>query len=165
MWNRETLVKLTVGISDMKTSCDPDDVILTHSLGSCIGLVLYDPELHIGGLIHCMLPLSELDPARAQVMPQMFTDTGVSLLIAELLGMGADKRRLVAKVAGAAKLLGGSNSFNIGERNQVVLRKILQKNEIPVAGEDTGGNKARTLFLHMDTGTTLLRSGGTEYEL
>jgi chemotaxis protein CheD len=94
----------------------------------------------------------------------MFTDTGVPLLITALLGMGAEKRRLVAKVAGAAKLLGSSNSFNIGERNQVVLRKILWKNKILIANEETGGSKARTLSLHMDTGTTVLRSGGTEHE-
>ena len=158
-------MKLTVGISDMKTSRNPDDIIVTHSLGSCIGLVLYDPEVRIGGMIHCMLPLSKLDPGRAQAMPQMFTDTGVPLLITALLEMGAEKRRLIAKVAGAAKLLGSSSTFNIGERNQVVLRKILWKNKILIAGEETGGTKARTLFLHMNTGTTLLRSGGTEYEL
>lgn len=158
-------MKLTVGISDMKTSRDPSDVIITYSLGSCIGLSLYDPVAKVGGLIHCMLPLSRIDPERARLMPQMFTDTGVPLLIGTVMEMGAEKRRLVAKVAGAGKLLESGSTFNIGERNQVVLRKVLWKNSILIAGEETGGSQARTMILQMDTGKTLLRSGGKEYEL
>jgi len=158
-------LKITVGISDMKTSSGADDVIITHSLGSCIGLSLYDPIARIGGMVHCMLPLSQIDPTRAQAMPAMFTDTGVPLLIQSMLDLGAEKRRLTAKVAGAAKLLGNSNTFNIGDRNQVILRKVLWKNKILIAGEDTGGTKARTMMLHMGTGVTTLRSGGLEYEI
>lgn len=158
-------MKLTVGISDMKTTSNMDDVLVTYSLGSCIGLALYDPKAQVGGMIHCMLPLSQIDPQRAQSMPQMFTDTGVPLLLRTLIDMGAEKRHLVAKVAGAAKLLDSSNTFNIGERNQVVLRKVLWKNKILIAGEETGGSKARTMMLYMSTGKTVLRSGGTEYEI
>ena len=149
----------------MKTSTNPDDIIVTYSLGSCIGLALYDPVAHIGGMIHCMLPLSRIDPDRARALPQMFTDTGVPLLISTLLDLGAEKRRLVAKVAGAAKLLDNGSTFNIGERNQVVLRKVLWKNKILIDGEETGGSKARTLMLHLDSGKTIIRSGGNEYEI
>ena len=158
-------MKLTVGISEMKTSTDPNDVIVTHSLGSCIGLSLYDPKPRIGGLIHCMLPISEIDPERASVLPHMFTDTGVPLLISAMLDLGADKNRLIAKVAGAARLLDCSNVFNIGLRNQVVLRKVLSINNILIAGEDTGGTKARTMILRMESGETILRSRGQEYEI
>lgn len=158
-------MKYVVGISEMKVSDRPEDVLITYSLGSCIGLVLYEPRLQIGGLIHCMLPLSKIDPARAIERPCMFTDTGVPQLLGALLDMGAEKRNLIAKVAGAASLLDNNGSFNIGERNQVVLRKILWKNQILIQAEETGGTKARTLSLHLETGVTLLRSGGVEYEL
>jgi len=158
-------VKYIVGISEMKVSSQPGDSLITYSLGSCIGLSLYDPEVKAGGLIHCMLPLSKIDPERAKERPCMFTDTGVPLLIETLLDLGADKRRLVAKVAGAARLLGDSNCFNIGERNQVVLRKLLWKNKMFIAGEETGGTLARTMSLDLNTGVTMLRSGGREYEL
>ncbi len=149
----------------MKTSQNADDIIITYSLGSCVGLSLYDPKIKVGGIIHCMLPLSRIDPERARTMPHMFADTGVPSLIQSLLDMGAEKGRLIAKVAGAAKLLNSSNTFNIGERNQVVVRKVLWKNKILVAGEDTGGSCARTMFLNMESGTTTLRSGGKEYDL
>ncbi len=158
-------MKYVVGISEMIVSDKPEDVIITYSLGSCIGLTLYEPRLRIGGLIHCMLPLSKIDPARAIERPCMFTDTGVPLLLTTLLNMGAEKRNLIAKVAGAASLLDNNGSFNIGERNQVIVRKLLWKNQILIQGEETGGTKARTMSLNMETGVTLLRSGGVEYEL
>ena len=158
-------MKHVVGISEMVVSDRPEDMIITYSLGSCIGLTLYEPRLRIGGLIHCMLPLSKIDPARAVDRPCMFTDTGVPLLLTTLLNMGAEKRNLIAKVAGAASLLDNNGSFNIGERNQVILRKLLWKNQILIQGEETGGTKARTMSLNMENGVTLLRSGGVEYEL
>lgn len=162
---KDASLQHTVGISEMKTSTAPEDVIVTYSLGSCIGLALYDPEVHIGGLIHCMLPLSKIDAERAQQNPCMFTDVGVPRLIQALLDLGADKRRLVAKVAGAAALLDDSNTFRIGERNMVVLRKVLWKNNILIAAEDTGGTVARTVYLYMDNGATIIKSGGRQYEL
>lgn len=158
-------MKYIVGISEMIVSDNPEDLIITYSLGSCVGLTLYEPRLRIGGLIHCMLPLSKIDPARAVDRPCMFTDTGVPLLLTTLLNMGAEKRNLIAKVAGAASLLDNNGSFNIGERNQVIVRKLLWKNQILIQGEETGGTKARTMSLNMETGVTLLRSGGVEYEL
>ena len=158
-------MKHVVGISDMKVTAGPGDSIITHSLGSCIGLALYDPEIRAGGLIHCMLPLSKIAPALAGGRPLMFIDTGVPLLIDALLDMGAEKRRLVATVAGAAQMLDRNNHFNIGERNQVILRKILWKNQIPIAAEDTGGTMARTMNLEIATGITTLRTGGRVYEM
>lgn len=158
-------MKYVIGISEMKVSDRPEDTLITYSLGSCIGLSLYDPKHRIGGLIHCMLPLSKIDPARAAERPCMFTDTGVPLLLTTMLQMGAEKRNLIAKVAGAASLLDNNGSFNIGERNQVILRKLLWKNQILIQAEETGGTKARTLSLNLENGVTLLRSGGQEYEL
>ncbi len=155
----------TIGISEMKVSDRPEDVLVTYSLGSCVGLTLYDPVARIGGMIHCMLPLSKIDPAKAASNPCMFTDTGVPALMTALLQMGAQKQRLVARVAGAARLLDDQNTFKIGERNYIVLRKILWKNNVLIAAEDTGGNKARTLYLYLDTGRTMVKSQGQEVEL
>ncbi len=158
-------MQYTVGISEMKISSNPQDVLVTYSLGSCVGLALYDPQAKVGGLIHCMLPLSKIDEARAVQNPCMFTDTGVPLMMQALFDLGAERRRIVAKVAGAAKLLDDSNTFRIGERNHVVLRKILWKNNILIAAEDVGGTVARTMYVHLDTGATIIKSAGREYEL
>ena len=155
----------TIGISEMKVASEPDDTLITYSLGSCVGLSLFDPVTSIGGLIHCMLPLSKIDKDRAARSPYMFVDTGVPLLIREMLSKGAAKKRLVAKVAGAAQLMDSNNVFRIGERNKVVLRKLLWKNNILIAAEETGGNIPRTMTLYLADGRTTLRNAGQEREL
>lgn len=156
---------VTVGISEMRVSRDPQDVIVTYSLGSCVGLTVFDPVAHIGGMVHCMLPLSKIDPAKAQATPCMFTDTGVPALLQAVLDLGAQKKRLVAKVAGASRLLDEKGTFNIGERNYTVLRKVLWKNDILIAAEDVGGTIPRTLYLYLDSGRVAIKSRGTETEL
>lgn len=154
-----------IGIAEMQVSNQPDDVLVTYSLGSCVGLSLYDPVAHVGGMIHCMLPLSKIDPAKAQANPCMFADTGIARLLQTVFDMGAERRHIVAKVAGGASLLDEKGLFKIGERNYTVLRKMLWKNSVAVAGEDVGGNASRTLHLYMDTGRTTIKSGGKEVEL
>ena len=161
----EMWVNITIGISEMEVSNRPDDVLVTYSLGSCVGLSLYDPVAGVGGMVHCMLPLSRLDRDKAQAKPCMFTDTGVPALIRSMLELGASRQRLVAKVAGAAAPLDDNGVFNIGERNYVVLRKVLWKNDILIAAEDVGGTKARTMYLFMDSGKTRIKSQGQEVEL
>lgn len=155
----------TVGISEMKVSSEPDDVLVTYSLGSCVGLTLFDPKVRVGGIIHCMLPLSRVDPAKAKKNPCMFADTGVLKLIASVLELGANKKDLVAKVAGASKIMDDKGMFKIGERNHTVLRKVLWKNSILIAAEDVGGADARTMTLYMADGRTTIKTWGTEREL
>jgi chemotaxis protein CheD len=154
-----------VGISEMKVSSNPNDVLIAYSLGSCIGLSLYDPVIRMGGMIHCMLPESKIDSGKAHANPCMFTDTGVPELLQAMIGLGGAKHRLIAKVAGAAGLLEANGAFKIGERNYIVLRKILWNNSISIAAEDTGGTIVRTMCLHIGTGKTTVRSRGEEREL
>jgi len=158
-------VQHTVSISEMAVSKHPDDVLITYSLGSCVGLSLYDPASGVGGLIHCMLPLSKIDPKKAKANPPMFTDTGVTALLEDVFNEGASRKHLVAKVAGGASLLDEKGMFKIGERNYTVLRKILWKNNILIAAEDVGGTIARTMALYMDSGRTTIKSQGKEVEL
>ncbi len=154
-----------ISVSEMKVSDARDDILVTHSLGSCVGLTLHDPVEGIGGMIHCMLPLSKIDPLKARANPCMFTDTGVSSLLQEMFNMGARRKRLIAKVAGCAQLLDEKKLFKIGERNYTVLRKILWKNDIMVAAENIGGTIPRTIYLHIETGKTILKVRGREIEL
>lgn len=158
-------MRITVGISGMAVSADPGETLITYSLGSCVGLSLWDPAAGVGGLIHSMLPLSKIDPAKAAANPCMFVDTGIPALLQALFDRGAQRRTLVAKVAGGSQIMDEKGIFNIGERNCTVLRKLLWKNEILVSGEDTGGSLPRTMSLCMQTGRTVLKSRGMEKEL
>ena len=155
----------TVSVSEMQVSNTQTDVLVTYSLGSCAGLSLYDPVAEVGGLIHCMLPLSKIDREKAKNNPQMFVDTGVPALLQKMFNMGAQRKRIIAKVAGCAQLLDEKKLFRIGERNYTVLRKVLWKNDILIAAEDVGGSIPRTIFLYMDTGVTILKIRGQEVEL
>ena len=154
-----------VGISEMFVSTSPSDQIVTYSLGSCIGVSIYDPVALVGGMVHCMLPLSKIDPAKAEAKPCMFTDTGVTTLLQTMFDKGATRRNMTVKVAGAASLLDQKGFFKIGERNYTVLRKILWKNNFLIESEDVKGTKSRTLTLYMNTGRTTIKSGGKEVEL
>lgn len=154
-----------VGISEKKVSANPEDHIITYSLGSCVGLALYDPASKVGGMVHCMLPLSASDPEKASRIPEMYTDTGVVSLLEEMIRQGAQKGRLVAKVAGGANALDPNDRFKIGERNVTVLRKVLWKNNIMIAAEDTGGKDPRTLSLLLNDGKTTIKSLGNEKQL
>jgi chemotaxis protein CheD len=109
-----------------------------------------------------MLPLSKIDVAKAKANPCMFTDTGVFALLQAVSNLGAERKHLRAKVAGASCFLDEKGVFKIGERNYTVLRKILWKNDILIAAQDIGGTVSRTMYLYMATGETRIKSGGQE---
>lgn len=155
-------VRYTVDIADMKVSNNPEDVLVTYALGSCIGVAVYDPQACVGGLIHCQLPLSKMNPEKAAANPYLFTDTGVAELLRTVFSMGAQKSRLIVKVAGGSNLLDEKGTFKIGERNYTVLRKILWKNGILIKAESVGGSISRTMQLFMSDGTITIKSSGQE---
>jgi chemotaxis protein CheD len=157
-------MRLVVVVADMKVG-RVGDVLVTHALGSCLGLMVYDPEEKVGGLLHAMLPLSKINPQKASENPLMFVDTGVPRLFEELYSMGARKHRLVIKAAGCGRPMGNNELFKIGERNYTVLKKILWKNSILLNAEDVGGSVSRTVYWNLATGKTTISSNGTEREL
>jgi chemotaxis protein CheD len=151
---------MIVGVGDMRVSDNPDVVLTTYSLGSCIGLCIYDPSARVGGLLHYMLPESSIDAAKARNAPFMFGDMGIPLLFKESYRLGAQKNRLRVSVVGGAEILDQKGFFNIGKRNYTLLRKLLWKNNVMIDFEDVGGNVNRTLKLEVGTGTTWLKTSG-----
>jgi chemotaxis protein CheD len=156
---RKTLV---VGVADMVVSNDASAELVTYSLGSCLGVTAYDPAQRIGGLLHLMLPDSTIDAAKAASAPWMFVDTGIPHLFRAVCNLGADRKRLIVKVAGGAQLLDPQGVFNIGERNHRALKALLAKNGYRIHGEDVGGHASRTVRLYMTTGSFYIKSPGVE---
>lgn len=154
-----------VDIADYKVSNDSACTLVTYSLGSCIGVTVWDPEAGVGGMIHYMLPDSSLSPEKAATNPAMFADMGIPKLFRAAYELGAEKKRMVVKVAGGSQLLDDAGTFNIGKRNYVMLRKIFWKNGVLIDAEDVGGNTSRTVRLKIDTGCVTVRSRGEEVEL
>jgi chemotaxis protein CheD len=156
---------ITVDIADMKISTEGAGRIITYSLGSCIGVTVYDPVRKIGGMIHCMLPMSGINPEKAAQVPYMFVDTGIPAFFNRILELGAEKKDLMIKVAGGAQMLDEGKIFNIGERNMAVLRKILWKNNLLIQSFDVGGSTGRTMTLYMDSGRVTVKINGREVDL
>jgi chemotaxis protein CheD len=158
-------VDRVIDIADFKTSADRRDTLVTYSLGSCIGVTVWDPEVKVGGMIHYMLPEGSISPDKAKANPAMFADTGIPRLFRAVYELGAVKKRLIVKVAGGARLLDDKGTFNIGKRNYVMLRKIFWKNGVLITSEDTGGSASRTLRLNVGTGRVTLKTRSQEVEL
>ncbi len=157
-------MRYTIVVGDMRTG-EKEDLLITHALGSCLGLTVYDPEIQIGGLLHAMLPLSKINREKAQTNPYMFVDTGVLSLLETLYEMGAKKSRLVVKASGCGNPMGRNEMFKIGERNYTVLKELLWKNNILLEAEDIGGTKSRTVNFDISSGMTIISSNGQKEEL
>jgi chemotaxis protein CheD len=154
-----------VDIADMAVTNDVNVSLITYSLGSCIGVTIWDPVARVGGMLHYMLPESAVSPEKAKVNPAMFCDTGVPRMFRAAYELGAVKKRLIVKVAGGSQLLDDNGTFNIGKRNYLALRKIFWKNGVMIDSEDVGGSVSRTVKLVVGTGAVTLKSRGDEVPL
>lgn len=157
--------KIMIGIAEMVISNNPEELLIAANLGSCLGVTVYDPVLKVGGLIHCLLPLSKSDQEKAKANPCMYVDTGVVMLLSEVLSKGAKKENLIITVAGGASINDSSNVFEIGKKNFTIFRKVMWKNNLLITAQDVGDHISRTLSLSIATGEVLLRKQGTVTEL
>lgn len=160
-----TGTKHVVGVSDMKLARAEGDIIVTHALGSCLGIVLYDPVARVGGILHAMLPQASVNPQKAEANPFAFVDVGTPAYIQQALAAGAQKSRLVVKVAGGAAMNNGADMFAVGKRNFLMLRKVLWQQGLMIRNQDVGGTISRTLYLEIATGQTWIVSRGEKWSL
>ncbi len=156
---------IKVGMADLNVCISPN-AITTLGLGSCVGIVLYDPIKKIAGMVHVMLPdstkiLNNENKAK-------FADTGIDELIRQMLTIGADRKSLIAKIAGGGQTFAFSNNsdmMRIGERNVEATKLKLQQLGIPIRAEDTGLNYGRTIEFYPETGELLIKSVGKERKI
>lgn len=151
---------IKVGMADLKVT-SPPEVLSTLGLGSCIGICLYDPVTKVSGLAHIMLPSSQT--IRNNSNRAKFADTAISDMINVMVTKGANKRRLVGKIAGGAQMFSFSSSndmMKIGARNADAVRSILKDLGIPIKADDTGGNFGRTIEFYPEDGRLLIKTIG-----
>jgi chemotaxis protein CheD len=150
---------ILVGIADMKVA-DRPHILTTMGLGSCVGATLFDPQLHIGGLLHVLLPTSN---GEAPTNKAKYADSGIPALIEKLISMGARRSALVAKIAGGANMFASnrnSNIFMVGQRNVEMCKDVLMKERIRLIASDTGGSYGRTIELNTENGQLLIKTIG-----
>ncbi|MBP8969739.1 MAG: chemotaxis protein CheD [Lachnospiraceae bacterium] len=151
---------IKVGMADLKT-CIPPNGITTLGLGSCVGVALRDKNNKVGGLAHVMLPDSSVISNNTNIAK--FADTGIVELVRQMEALGANKRNLVAKIAGGATMFAVSSraaSMNVGERNVEAVKKKLKELGIPILAEDTGLNFGRTVIFYPETGDYVIKAVG-----
>ena len=150
---------ITVGIADCQVSNQAGDTLVTHALGSCIGVAVHDQTAGVGGLLHIMLPESSLDREKARAQPFIFADTGIAQLFQMVQSKGADKKRLSVRLIGGAQVMDSNGVFNIGKRNHLACRKALWAAGAMVHAEEVGGAISRTVRLDVATGGLFWNSG------
>lgn len=155
-------MKQIVGVADMKVSKSQTESLITYALGSCIGLVIYDPVVKVGGILHYMLPESSIDKEKAAARPYMFADSGIPRLFKSAYKLGAAKQRMKVYVAGGAEILDQKGFFNIGKRNYMALKKMFFKNKMMIDKQNVGGNTNRTVRIEIATGDVYIKTSGSK---
>ena len=154
--------RVVIGIGGLTVRRGTAGHIVTHALGSCLGVTVWDPLQKIGGMLHAQLPIAQLNPDRAKTHPALFVDLVIPMLIDAALKMGAEKRRLRIAVAGGANMTASAANdlFNIATRNITSLRKVCWRDSLLITAEDTGGAQPRTMTLFFNDGSTTIESQG-----
>jgi chemotaxis protein CheD len=136
--------------------------VKTFALGSCGAVVMYYPKLQAVGMLHLALPESKINPAKGQDCPGYFADLGVPLLLREMVRLGCPPRGrgMVVKMVGGAAVMGFNDTFNIGKRNILAVKKILWGLGMGAVAEDVGGNFSRTVEAGADTGAVFISCPG-----
>jgi chemotaxis protein CheD len=152
--------ELIVRVADLRAGRG-DVVLVTLGLGSCIAIAVHDPEAGVGGLAHILLPSRSL--SRAGDNPGRFPQTAIPRLLEEMVGLGANPRRLVARLVGGASMFANlvpAGSIQMGDRNVIASREVLHRHAIPIVGEAVGGQEGRSVWFHTADGKLMVRSVG-----
>jgi chemotaxis protein CheD len=153
---KEVIVKVADWAADRG-----DRVLVTLGLGSCVAIMLHDAQAGAGAMAHVLLPSISL--ARDITNRAKFPETAVPMLVERLTALGADPRRLVAKLAGGASMFGQlvtPGTIQMGERNVLAARSALRTAAIPIVREAVGGERGRTVRFHVKDGRVEIRSVG-----
>jgi len=153
---------IILGVGDLGVSNTPGDVIKTLALGSCVSVVMLEPLTRSVGMVHVALPDSSIDRAKAMAKPGYFADTGFFALLDAMKRISCvqNEKCFIIKMVGGAQVLDPNNTFNIGKRNELALKKLLWTLGMGVRAEDIGGHISRSIAVDVDAGRIIITSAG-----
>ena len=152
--------RIVVGIGEFAVSEQADACIVTHALGSCVAVCLWDPAVKVAALVHVLLPDSRINPERAQAQPGAFADTGIPLLFRTAYAYGVQKARCRVRLVGGAAVVGAADAVGgVGKRNILAARNLLWRAGVLIEREAVGGTDARTVSIHVDDGRVHITNG------
>ncbi|MEO8635492.1 MAG: chemotaxis protein CheD [Gemmatimonadales bacterium] len=152
--------EILVRVADLRVG-PPDSILITLGLGSCVAILLHDPVARVGGMAHVLLPSRSL--SRTGENPGRFPQTAIPAVLDAMAGLGAERRRMVARLVGGAAMfaaLAPSGSMQMGDRNVIASREVLSSLAIPIVGELVGGGVGRSVWFHVGAGRVVVRSVG-----
>lgn len=151
-----------LGVGDYAATNRPGDVIKTLALGSCVAVMMLEPVTRSVGMAHVALPESKIDNAKAREQPGYFADSGIPALIKEMkkCGYKGKNKGIMVKLVGGATIMDPNNTFNIGKRNILAIKKILWTHGMGVVAEDVGGRISRSVALDVQSGSIRISSSG-----
>ncbi|WP_298915004.1 chemotaxis protein CheD [uncultured Algimonas sp.] len=146
-WNTDGQSLRTVHLTqgEVKVS-DESGVVMTTLVGSCVSACIFDPVARVGGMNHFLLP----DDPNAGEQTALYGINQMELLINRLLGIGARKSRLQAKLFGGNCLTKGLS--DIGAKNAQLAEGFLISEAIPCIGNALRGTKAQRIQFQPATG-------------
>lgn len=154
-------VMTAVNFSESKISTNPSETLVAFSIGSGVGVSMYDPVTGVGAVLNFVLPDSAtILPERAAHLPCMFADTGMETLLDALNDIGVKPATMKIVIAGGAHVLDQSSGFNIGLKNHLAVTSILSRRNLVLYHEDIGGSALRTLSLDIRTGCSTIQTVG-----
>jgi len=139
-------------VADLRSGLE-HDTLVTVGLGSCVAIMLYEPEGRIGGMAHILLPSPVL--SRVDSNPAKFPQSAIPRLIELMVAEGARPQRITARLAGGASMfaaLAPPGTIQMGQRNLVAARQVLNTHGVPLVGEAVGGDYGRTVRLRVCDG-------------
>jgi chemotaxis protein CheD len=137
--------EVVVRVADLRCGL-ADDTLVTVGLGSCVAILLYDADARVGGMAHILLPSPAL--SRKDSNPAKFPQTAVPRLLELMAADGARPQRITARLAGGASMfaaLAPPGTIQMGERNLVAARQVLNTYRVPLVAESVGGDFGRTV--------------------
>ncbi|HEU4569685.1 MAG TPA: chemotaxis protein CheD [Gemmatimonadales bacterium] len=157
---------VVVKVADLQ-AVGPEGELVTLGLGSCVAICLHDPVARVAGMAHILLPNAAL--SRNTENPAKFPQSAVPALIERMRGLGAEPARLTARLVGGAAMFGNlspSGAVQMGERNVVASRQVVEEHRIPISGEATGGTVGRSVRFRAEDGALWVRTLSTgEHQL
>lgn len=158
MIDAEPSSEIRVKVAECAVGRD-EQTLITIGLGSCVAILLYDQATRVGGLAHTLLPDESMAKDRSN--PAKFPASAVALLLAEMTRLGADAKRVRAKLVGGSSMFANllpTGNINIGDRNVIAARKVLASHGVPIVAEDVGSDHGRSVHFFLDDGRVEVRS-------
>lgn len=156
--------KTRVDVGDLAVSNRAGETLIAYALGSCVGVVVYDPRCCVGGLAHVQLPSSGGRPDTTRNGLWSFADQAVPELFHRCYQLGAKKQGMKVVLAGGASILDPSNFFEIGRKNYLICKKLLWQNGVLLTAERIGGQDWRTVSVEMATGKIVIKTQKSQEE-